>query len=281
MNMRLTILCENSVERVEPKGLLGEHGFSCHLQTEQGAYLFDTGGGQTIIPNSEKLGIDLGQLQGIFFSHGHLDHTGGLRQVLEQTGPIPIYAHPDLFRVRYSRDGNQLRAIGLPWHQEQLEELGARFQLADSPRQVTPQLTLSGEIPRRNAFETGDPGLITTDETGQETVDHLADDLSLFIDSPKGLIILLGCAHAGVLNIIEHARNITGQNKIHMLIGGTHLKFSSAEQTAATLDRLEELGIDKIGVSHCTGLRQAQQLAARFGDRFFNATVGQQILIEA
>ncbi|WP_303722397.1 MBL fold metallo-hydrolase [Malonomonas rubra] len=280
MKIRLTILCENSVERVSPAGLLGEHGFSCHLQTEQGDYLFDTGAGQTILLNSDKLNIDLTKLQGIFLSHGHLDHTGGLRQVLERTGPIPIFGHPDIFQIRHSRNGNQLRAIGIPWHKEQLETLGAIFHLDRSPQQVGTQLTLSGEVPRCNEFETGDPHLIILDEQGKEIPDPLADDLSLFIDSPNGLILLLGCAHAGVLNIIEHARKVTGQDKICMLIGGTHLKFSNTEQLEATLDRLEELNIAKIGVSHCTGLRQAQQLADRFGERFFNASVGQKIVVD-
>lgn len=280
MSIRLTVLCENSVERVSPAGLLGEHGFACHIQTEQGNFLFDTGGGQTILSNSDKLQIDLQQLQGVIFSHGHLDHTGGLQQVLSRTPRVPVYGHPDMFQARHSSNGKQLRAIGIPWRKEQLEELGADFRLATGPQQVAPGLTLSGEIPRLNKFETGDPNLVTESEDGKIITDALADDLSLFIDSPKGLIILLGCAHAGVLNIIEHAREVTGQKKVHLLLGGTHLKFSTKEQLAATIDRLEELEIDLIGVSHCTGLSQAQQLAVRFGERFFYASVGKEVLIE-
>lgn len=281
MSIRLTVLCENSVERVSPAGLLGEHGFSCHLETEQGHFLFDTGGGQTILSNSDKLQIDLKKLQGIIFSHGHLDHTGGLQQVLSRrTEQIPVYAHPDLFRARHSSNDNQLRAIGIPWHKEQLEDMGADFRLAKGAQEIAPGMTLSGEIPRLNRFETGDPNLVTVTKDGEQITDELADDLSLFINSPKGLIILLGCAHAGVLNIIEHARKVTGQEKVHLLLGGTHLKFSTEKQLAATIDRLDELDIDLIGVSHCTGLRQAQDLAARFGERFFNATVGKEVLIE-
>lgn len=279
MSIRLTVLCENSVERVSPTGLLGEHGFACHLQTEQGNYLFDTGGGQTILANSDNLQIDLQQLQGIIFSHGHLDHTGGLKQVLSRTGRVPVYAHPDLFLPRYSNNGGQLRAIGVPWNKTQLEEMGADFRLDRRDQKIAPGITLSGEIPRLNRLETGDPNLIRIAEDGQQVTDQLADDMSLFIDTPKGLAILLGCAHAGVLNIIEQARKITGQEKIHLLLGGTHLKFSSKEQLNATLERLEELNIDRIGVSHCTGLQQAQQLAVRFGERFFNASVGREILV--
>jgi len=280
MTMRLTVLCENSVERVNPAGLLGEHGFSCHLETKYGNFLFDTGGGQTILNNSEKMQIDLRQLQGVIFSHGHLDHTGGLQQVLQLAGSLPVYAHPELFQTRHSSNGEQLRAIGIPWSRTALEKLGADFRLATAPQQIAPGLILSGEIPRLNRFETGDPNLVTINASGQKIVDPLADDLSLFIDSPKGLIILLGCAHAGLLNIIEHARKVTGQDKIYLLLGGTHLKFSGEEQLKATLGRLEELNIEQLGVSHCTGLRQAQILAERFGNRFFNATVGTEVLIE-
>jgi 7,8-dihydropterin-6-yl-methyl-4-(beta-D-ribofuranosyl)aminobenzene 5'-phosphate synthase len=280
MGVHLTILCENTVERVHPTGLLGEHGFACYLQTDQGNYLFDTGGGQTLLANSERLQIDLQQLDGIILSHGHLDHTGGLQQVLAPLERVPVYAHPALFTRRHSSNGNQLREIGIPWSKEQLEALGADFRLDSTPQQIAPGITLSGEIPRANRFETGDPKLVTIDSNGAQSVDPLADDFSLFIDSPKGLIILLGCAHAGILNIIEHARKVTGQDHIHLILGGTHLKFSGQEQVTATLDRLDELAIDRIGVSHCTGLQQAQQLAARFGERFFNATVGKEIYVE-
>jgi len=274
MSLKLTVLCENSVDRVSPLGLLGEHGFACHLQTDNGNFLFDTGGGQTIINNSDKLKVDLSDLQGIIFSHGHLDHTGGLPQVLKRCGPVPIYAHTDLFVKRHSNNGNQLRDIGFPWSQEELAAQGADFRLSREPQQVAPGIILSGEIPRVSPFETGDPNLVTVEENGTFCCDPLADDASLFIDSPKGLIILLGCAHAGVLNIIEHACAITGKQKIHMLLGGTHLKFSTPEQLAATLDRLEEIDIDRIGVSHCTGLKAAQKIAQRFGDKFFYTSVG-------
>ncbi|MCK5914194.1 MAG: MBL fold metallo-hydrolase [Desulfuromusa sp.] len=277
MSIRLTILCENSVDRVSPYGLLGEHGFSCHLQTPVGDFLFDTGGGMTIMNNAKLMGIDFTKLQGIMFSHGHFDHTGGLKQVLEKTGKIPIYAHPDLFSEHSSRNSGKMHNIGVPWPRTELEKLGADFIFSADPYEVTPELLLSGEVPRNNKVETGDPNLLSTSESGKQITDPLHDDLSLFIKTDKGLVILLGCAHAGLLNIIDHAIKVTGQEKIHMIVGGTHLKFCSEEQMAATLDRLEELKIDKIGASHCTGLRGARMLAERLGERFFSASVGIEI----
>jgi len=277
MSIRLTILCENSVDQVSPYGLLGEHGFSCHLQTPAGNFLFDTGGGMTIMNNAELLGIDFTKLQGIMFSHGHFDHTGGLRQVLEKTGKIPIYAHPDLFSKHFSKNSGEMRNIGIPWPQVELEELGADFKFSATPQKVAPDLLLSGEVPRISKVETGDPNLLSLAEDGTQVTDPLHDDLSLFIHTDRGLVILLGCAHAGLLNIIDHAIKLTGERKIHMVLGGTHLKFCSEEQMTATLDRLEELDVDLIGASHCTGLRGARMLAERFGQRFFSASVGVEI----
>ncbi len=279
MSIRLTVLCENSVDRVSPYGLLGEHGFSCHLQAPAGHFLFDTGGGLTIDNNAGLMGIDFSKLQGIIFSHGHLDHTGGLKKVLEKTGKIPAYAHPDLFSERYSANGGQTRKIGMPWPRPELESLGADFKLHADPYEISPGLILSGEIPRISGVETGDPNLLALSGKGEKVTDPLRDDLSLFIKSDKGLIILLGCAHAGLLNIIDHAIKTTGQKKIHMILGGTHLKFCSEEQMTATLKRLEELDIDRIGAAHCTGLKGSGMLAERFGERFFHASVGAEITV--
>ena len=278
MSIHLTVLCENSVDKVSPYGLLGEHGFSCHLKTPVGDFLFDTGGGMTILNNAKLMGIDFSKLQGIMFSHGHVDHTGGLKQVLEKTGTIPIYAHPDLFSTHYSKNSGKMHNIGVPWPQAELKKLGADFKFSAAPYEVTPGLLLSGEVPRISKVETGDPNLLSMSKSGEQLTDPLHDDLSLFINTDKGLVILLGCAHAGLLNIIDHAIKVTGQNKIHMVLGGTHLKFCSEEQMTATLNRLEELDIDKIGTSHCTGLRGARMLAERFGERFFSASVGVEIV---
>lgn len=272
MTLRLTILCENSVGR--PLGLIGEHGFACHLETPSGNYLFDTGGGLGIETNARLLNLALNDLQGIILSHGHYDHVGGLPQVIAQTGPIDIYAHPDLFTPRYSLASTGQRAIGVPNSREELEQMGARFHFSREPVELTPELIISGEIPRSTDFEQGDPKLCRVDKDGTLNPDPLADDLSLLIKTEQGLSVLLGCAHAGLINILEYARALSGQQSIHTVVGGTHLMFYDDLQFQQTLERLDSYRIEKLGAAHCTGLSQASRLAAHFGDRFFFASVG-------
>jgi len=274
MSVKLTILCENCVEKASPFGLLGEYGFSCLVETESGTYLFDTGGGLTIINNAERLGIDLRRLDGIILSHGHFDHTGGLKQVLKKTGQIAVYAHPDLFNRRFSSHGGPLRSIGIAGGRKELETLGADFQLSKEPVKIAANMLLSGCVPRINPHEAGDPKLVVEVAAGQHDSDPLEDDLSLFVRTDKGLVLVLGCAHAGLINIIDHAIAVTGEKRIHTIVGGTHLMYSGMDQLKTTMDRLESEGITHIGASHCTGRNGALALAARFGERFFSASVG-------
>ncbi|MEJ2201328.1 MAG: MBL fold metallo-hydrolase, partial [Desulfuromonadaceae bacterium] len=250
MHTRLTILCENSV--LPKAGLMGEHGFACYVERPEGHYLFDTGQGLGLIHNARILQKDLSQLRAILLSHGHYDHTGGLPALLQQTGPIDIHAHPDLFLERYREE----RFIGLPYRRAHLEALGARFLLNRQRVEVAPGLWLSGEIPRHSAFEQGDP-LMTAVCDGTSRPDQLLDDLSLTVDTPAGLILVLGCAHAGLVNIMEEVRKQTGRDRFYAIIGGTHLGFADDNQFEQTVQALQNYEVAKVGVSHCTGLARA------------------------
>lgn len=273
MTIRLTILCENSVAR--PFGLLGEHGFSCYLETPRGNYLFDTGQGKTLLPNARCLDKDLTTIKALLISHGHYDHTGGLQPLLEYSGGLDIYAHPAIFTTRYWEIEGRRRDVGIPWRRDYLESLGARFHLQKELVEVGPGVYLTGEIPRRNNFEKGDCNQFAVTPEGKiQKPDPLADDLSMVVTSPRGLILVLGCAHAGLVNIIEYVTRMFPGQRIHAVVGGTHLGFAGDEQFEETLETLARYHIDKLGVSHCTGLPKAAQLAARLGDRFFFGNVG-------
>jgi 7,8-dihydropterin-6-yl-methyl-4-(beta-D-ribofuranosyl)aminobenzene 5'-phosphate synthase len=267
MTVRLTILCENSVS---PRaGLIGEHGFACHLETPSGHYLFDTGQGFGIIQNAVTLKKDLSQLKAILLSHGHYDHTGGLPEVLRRTGPIDVYGHPDLFLERY----REKRFIGIPHRLEYLEAQGARFVLQRELREIAPGLWLTGEIPRHTPFEQGDP-LMTAVCCEATRHDEILDDASLVVESEKGLILVLGCAHAGLVNIMEYVLGQTGRDGFYAILGGTHLGFADDAQFERTLQALDNYRVAKVGVSHCTGLPHAARLQAILGERFFFGSVG-------
>ncbi len=273
MEVRVTILCENSVGI--PFGLLGEHGFACFVETGEGNYLFDTGQGATIIPNAQLLKKDLSIVQAIMLSHGHYDHTGGLAKVLTQRGEVDVYGHEGLFAERVWSEGDVVRDIGIPYRRTYLESLGARFKLGRQLVEVGPGVYLSGEIPRLTDFERNDPTM-TLISSAKERIhpDPVADDLSMILRGDKGLIVVLGCAHAGMVNILESVRTNFAGEKIFAVIGGTHLGFSSEVQFQKTLEAIDDYDIGHIGVSHCTGFEKAARLYSHLGDRFFFGSVG-------
>ena len=234
MPTKLTILCENSVGR--PFGVIGEHGFACFIETEAGNVLFDTGQGLGVCNNAAVLGKNLASIQAISISHGHYDHTGGLPQVLDRTGPVPVYGHPDIFVSRTWSDANTTRYVGMRHRREYLESLGAQFQLSRQPVEISQGVYLSGEIPRNNDFERPDPNM-TLYPQGTMAVcpDPISDDLSLVVDSDKGLILVLGCAHAGMINVFNHVLKTFGRDRIYAVVGGTHLGFAQPAQFDETL----------------------------------------------
>lgn len=274
-SLRLTILCENTVGR--PIAAIGEHGFACLIERGADTYLFDTGQGLGLLQNARALKKDLARVSTVVLSHGHYDHTGGLPDLLRLTGEIEVVAHPDIFSERYWAGLGPRRFIGIPYQRPYLENLGCRFRFTSSFTPLAPGLWVTGEIPRRHPLEKGDANMVMIEANGRETIDPLSDDLSLVIDAPRGLVVVLGCAHAGLINILHHVRAKTGREKIYAIVGGTHLMAASDALFEETVRALDEFGVEKIAAAHCTGLPRAAQLQARFGARFVFATVGTQL----
>ena len=269
--MRITILCDNSVGPLS--GTLGEHGFAALVETSSGSLLFDTGQGETLIPNARRMNRHLHEVGTVALSHGHYDHTGGLWPLLRTCGGKKIHAHPELFRTRYRlNDTGGRLSIGMPYQREFLEGLGARFVFDRGWREILPNIFLTGEVPRSSGFETGDRGLFS--DTFCNHVDTHPDDQSLVIRSGKGLVLLLGCCHAGIINTLEHAREQSGVEEVYAIIGGMHLGFCGEEQLEATVKALRRFGVRKLAGSHCTGFSASVRLAREFPDAFQPGSVG-------
>lgn len=272
MKFRITVLCENSVGPIS--GTLGEHGFAALIEPSGGApILFDTGAGATLLHNAGGMNKNLSNLAGVVISHGHYDHAGGLLPLLQEHGPLPVFGHPAIFTSRYRvKDTGECLSIGMPNNREALEKAGAMFNLSADFREIATDLFLTGEVPRATPFETGDQGLYC-DCTSQE-IDTTRDDQSLILDTEKGLVVLMGCCHAGVINTLEHVSSAMGKRDVYAVIGGTHLGFCGQEQLEQTIAALKSRGIRKVAASHCTGFAAAARLSREMPKEFQTALVG-------
>lgn len=275
MQLRITTLSENTAGRV---GVLAEWGLSILVETDKLKILMDTGLSISVAHNAEVLGVDLSAIDRIVLSHGHLDHTGGLQDVLTKTGEVEVIAHPDIFAPKYMRVGQVDTYAGIPFSREELEALGASFNLSREPVWISDEIVTTGEIPMITEYEEIDPDLYVKVD-GELVPDPLLDDRALIIKTDQGLVVILGCSHRGIINTVYHARDITGVELVHTVIGGTHLISASEERVILTAAALREFGLERLGVSHCTGLPAAAMLAQEFGDIFFFNNAGTRIRV--
>lgn len=268
--IKITTMVENTAPRAK---LRAEHGLSVLVETDSDKILFDTGQTDAIIHNAEVLNVDLNTVKNVVLSHGHYDHAGGLKYLLD-TADLNVYAHPEIFRKRYSKayGKNSLRYIGIE-SREFYEQKGANFILDDKPIKIGENIYTTGFEPMMTDFESVDKNFIYETENGYKK-DDVPDDMSLVIDTHEGIFIILGCAHRGIINIIKHAENIFGK-KVFGFIGGTHLGPASdfqREKTILELKKNKDLKI--IGPSHCTGLLMSAKLYCELDDKVIFNNVG-------
>jgi 7,8-dihydropterin-6-yl-methyl-4-(beta-D-ribofuranosyl)aminobenzene 5'-phosphate synthase len=276
MQLKITTLSENTANQGR---FLAEWGLSILVEADDSRILMDTGRSISVVHNAGSRGIDLSTIDCIVLSHGHLDHTGGLRDVLRVKGEVDVIGHPDMWSTKYSgRDQQSARYCGIPFSREELEGHGARFKFTKEPFHITDHIMTTGEIPMSTGYEVIDKNLFVKEE-GVIRPDPLADDLALIIDADFGLVVILGCGHRGIINTLHHAQRLTGKEMVYAAIGGTHLFQASEERLEKTIADLKDMGIQKLGVSHCTGFRASARLAQEFGDAFFLNNAGTSITL--
>ena len=275
MQIQITTLCENTAEL----GFIAEWGLSVLVEADGHRILVDTGLNISALHNAHVLGIDLSTIDKIVLSHSHADHTGGLRDVIAQTGKVEVIGHPDIWGPTYSRrQGQKARYIGIPFSRQALEGLGATFILERGPVRISNRIMTTGEIPMTTDFEVIDDNLFVQ-ENGTLVPDTLDDDQALVINADYGLVVVLGCGHRGIVNTLRRAKEITGNDTVYAAIGGTHLLRASDERLDRTIEELQKMGIQKLGVSHCTGFHASARLAQAFGETFFLNNAGNRLTL--
>lgn len=241
------------VDNLAAPGLLAEHGFSLWIETDGKKILFDTGQGKALPHNAELLKVDLAATDLLILSHGHYDHTGGLPSVLHPPYRLHVYCHGGAFLPRYSIvDGVAKPVKMIPKAMISMNNLPEeKMHWVAKPLKISENIGLTGEIPRNNDFEnTG--GAFYFDQDGKRT-DSIRDDMACWIKSRKGLVICIGCCHAGTINTLEYIRELTGESKIHTLIGGLHLLNAEQARLERTVTELQRFAIEQIIPCHCTG----------------------------
>ncbi len=276
MEVQITTLSENTAGF----GFLGEWGLSILVEADGRKVLMDAGGGLSTAYNAQRLGIDMTTIDTIVLSHGHADHTGGLHEVLTKCGGAEVICHPDLWSAKHVGFGPEnYISIAAPFSREELEKCGARFKISREPVSISEHITTTGEIQMVTDYENIDGNLFVKDPDGMSP-DALADDLSLVVNADFGLVVILGCAHRGMINTLRQAQRITGKDNVYAVIGGTHLIFANEERIERTIAELNEMGIKKLGVSHCTGFAASARLAQEFPGIFFLNNAGSRITLK-
>lgn len=251
--MKLRVLEDNNT--LIDEYYLGEPGVSYYIEDGSDAILFDVGYSSVPLSNAKRMNIDLNNVKKLVISHGHDDHTGGLKDFFKEKRDIELIAHPETFN--YKEDATGL-FIGSPLNKDELSKL-CKLNLSKQPSKISEHITYLGEIPTIFDFESRYAiGKSVID--GEEVEDTLEDDSAIVYQSEKGLFIITGCSHSGICNIIEYAKKVCNEEKVFGVIGGFHL-FDVNERLEKTIEYLSKNNIELLYPCHCVSLKAKIEMA--------------------
>lgn len=279
--MSLTVVAEDSVLYESP--YWGQHGVSFLVEAYHHNIrkntLVDVGQNhEALLHNMKEMNISPEIIDSIVLTHCHYDHTLGVVEMLRAIGKedLPVIAHPSIFRLNFI-DNPYLRHVGVMQvdSRNQIEANGGTLYLTDDPFQLIPGLITTGEVKRQTDFEEVGIALKTINEEGKIIVDSMDDDISLVANfKDKGIVIITGCSHAGIVNIVKQAVEISEKEKIESIIGGFHLVEAPLDRIKKTVEALSEFDINTIFAGHCTGFRAQAELYHIFKDKFLPLQTG-------
>ncbi len=268
-DIRLTVLAENTVYK---QGLIAEHGLSLLIEVDGEKILFDTGQGMTLAHNMNELGIDPESIDSLVLSHSHYDHTSGVQWVLQNNSDLKVYLHSEALKPCFSKRNTLIRDIGMPQNcKDEIEIRKESVIWSDTPTTITPNVTLTGSIPRLIKNEMTDTFY---KDAGLTELNTIPDDQAMFIKTSKGLVVILGCNHSGLANTVSYIFSLVERNSIYALIGGMHLRYATSDQVTTNVLRLKELGVQILAPGHCTGFDSLCSLKTAFDQNFIPLSAG-------
>jgi len=284
-SLKITVLAEDSV--LYGSSYLGQHGVSFLLEgVSEGntnRILVDVGqNSDALLNNMQTMGISPSIANAIVLTHCHYDHTQGIVRMLREINKkdVPVIAHPSIFRLHFVTQPYPRHVGIMPGDSKvEIEKAGGSLSLTKDPFIIMPGIMTTGEVKRRTEFEEVRIELKTI-ENGMVVDDLMLDDISVIANvKDKGLVIITGCSHAGIINIANQAIEVSGVNKIEGIIGGLHLVEAPDTAIRRTVEELSKLNVAWISAGHCTGFKAQVELHHTFKERFLPLHTGMQFEI--
>jgi 7,8-dihydropterin-6-yl-methyl-4-(beta-D-ribofuranosyl)aminobenzene 5'-phosphate synthase len=271
-SVEITTLIEN--QPGAHRGLAHEHGLSFLIERGDTTILFDTGQSGAFVDNAALLGKDLSRVEHVVISHGHYDHTNGFPRFVEEFGSgeagpaITLHVHEDFFTPKYALHEPSRTFIGVPWDRAWLDARGIPVQpVSGDGHEIVPGIHIVTGFDRTYPREVDNPRfVIDRDGSGKLVVDDFRDEIAIVVETPRGLLVVVGCSHPGIMNILDTIRN-RFPAPVFAVLGGSHLVEAHGERLEEAIAYLGSGPFTRLGLSHCTGEEAMARLESLLKDQ--------------